>query len=217
MYNHAPTVALQSLKNDKPTAIIKQIRRGSNTPKYDPVEGIKSPMACGNSSNGLHHRNLVVQRRNSSDELEGRRDKSYFQFQSHQTQTQTQTKKTQTKQTHTFRTPIQPTLSAITDRSSVGDHEMVDIRPTPNETTTSPTTTAVNDQNQNKTRIFEMDEHGELVEVTDPNGVEYDDNLYDEECVDVVYEDDDNNDDYIDEVQIYEAGPVEVASHITWM
>eukprot|EP00604_Paraphysomonas_vestita_P003157 CAMPEP_0174820986 /NCGR_PEP_ID=MMETSP1107-20130205/5186_1 /TAXON_ID=36770 /ORGANISM="Paraphysomonas vestita, Strain GFlagA" /LENGTH=268 /DNA_ID=CAMNT_0016037421 /DNA_START=983 /DNA_END=1789 /DNA_ORIENTATION=+ len=222
MYNIAPpgsaTLAVQSLKGEKPTAVIKHIRRGSSAPKYEPVEGIKSPIARTNSSTSAYPKPRPIQRRKSSDELEFR---SYPNKPNYQTEI--------------FRTPIQPSLSVITDKSDLGDVELINHNNKQDESKQQQQhhhqhqqqgqdqyeqqqeeqQKQYNGENSIRTRIFEYDENNELVEVTDSNDISNDDNLYDEEYIDVVYEDDDDN--YIEEVQIFETAPVEIASHITWM
>lgn len=228
MYNVAPTnpatLAVQSLKGDKPTAVIKQIRRSSSSMKYDPIEGIKSPISRTNSANTAYTREKIIQRRKSSDELE---------FRTYMNNSNIQIK--------TSRTPLQPSLSAVTDRSDIGDVELIDQKNNlPNkskyhnqqqqhnqqqkqqEEDESKDQIQSSEENHMKTRIFEYNENNELVEVTDLNDLSNDDeNLYEEEYIDVVYEDDNDNEgdgnNYIDEVQIYETAPVEIASHITWM
>lgn len=201
--------AIQSLKGNKPSAVVKQIRRSSLS--SEPPTPTMIPL--------VRHRSATTERkpmtkRKSSDsiELSTQPPERISSF----------PKSASLKSLHErSRVIIAPTLSIITDHS---EKSLVDPDP-PSSVSNLPLQT---ESDLKKTRIFEYDENDELVEVTDDNGNEDgsdDEELYDEEYIDVVYEDEDggdyegggegNDDELLHVFQSTTA--MEVASHITWM
>ncbi len=232
-------IALQNLKGDKPTAIIKEIRRSSLINDDSGVSYLR-PLR-GNSSNNVTNGPTEpamvkqrVTRRKSSSEIEIGKTTllPLHQF-----------SRSPIEKDRIKREPIRPALSILTDDSVLGEHQLVaqgddeglavEFYPKKEGSSFGDSFGEIGEgkdgielsrpqglipQSSVRTRIFEYNERNELVEV-DVDTLEGlgDDEAYDEEYIEVVYEDvDDGVEDVEDEVHIYEA-PSEVASHITWM
>jgi hypothetical protein len=256
----AAAFAIQSLKGNKPSAVVKHIRRSSLTnsePAQTPNSRIplfRNHSATRTAAAAPH----PLTRRSSSGSVE---------LSSLQPQVPQRTSSLPKSGNSSLRSLyersrviIAPSLTVVTDRSerTLGDatadaaalasadaEDAKEQQPSPLTNPNSPSGREHgnghgHEHHERKTRIFEYDENDELVEVTDEVGNGYggygdgDDDLYDEEYIDVVYEDDDDEGDEVgyedggeggggygnreDEFHIYEAtSSMEVASHITWM
>jgi hypothetical protein len=200
--------AVQSLKGNRPSAVVKQIVRRSSLPDgaLDPFSEPLAPQRVSSSRSLQGERKVQFRRKSSggggSLEL------------THLAPTAPSPLPKPTHSSPRSRVVVAPSLSVITDHSVEQDLSELGSLHSPQH----------HDRKKVRTRVFEYDENDELVEVLDDEREEKgeggDDESYDEEYIDVIYEDEDDEDEmenFDNERHVFESTSAEVASHITWM
>jgi hypothetical protein len=214
--SNSAALAVQSLKGNKPSAVVKQIVRRSSLPPEGNSDPFSHPVPLQRASS---NRSLPGEkkpaRRRSSGSVE------LAKFSSTATPLSIPSHPPVGVSAGRSRVILAPTLSVITDRSGEPEHDPeLGSLPFPHH------------DRKVRTRVFEYDENDQLVEVLNDEGDEKgeggdgdrdedeDDHSYDEEYIDVIYEDDSSDENGATndgELHVFESSGADVASHITWM